>query len=229
MNLAKLFEEQNKLDAHIIKEKRLEGHDLLQEKIAALVVELGELMNELPETFKYWSNKKNNYEKALVEYIDALHFFLSIGNDLKMHLEDIEIDSDYTEEDVTQTFNKLFGYISELLETSEVGARDDLIDIYEITFNLFVGLGEKYLNFTWDQIEQAYLEKIKLTMRGKKMDTKLYWYEMLQRGMSPGCQPAGFVDVDDSIGRWGIVSYDRELTQEEMDKYEMKPWEVVEE
>ena len=82
MNLQKLFEAQKKLDDHIRKEKGLEGQDLLDKKILALQVELSELANELPEVFKFWSNKKNNYKKALEEYCDCLHFILSIGKSL---------------------------------------------------------------------------------------------------------------------------------------------------
>src|SRR5690554_4670233 len=54
MNLTKLFELQRKLDEHIIKEKGLEGEDLLPKKILALQVELGELANEW-RGFKFWS------------------------------------------------------------------------------------------------------------------------------------------------------------------------------
>ncbi|MEK4883449.1 dUTP diphosphatase [Bacillus sp. FSL W8-0223] len=56
MNLAKLFEMQRKLDAHIEKEHpRQPGEDRLAKKILALQVELGELANEA-RFFKYWSN-----------------------------------------------------------------------------------------------------------------------------------------------------------------------------
>jgi dimeric dUTPase (all-alpha-NTP-PPase superfamily) len=74
MNLQRLFELQRQLDAHIEKEHpRQEGEDRLVKKILALQVELGELANELPEVFKFWSNKKNNYEKALHEVKEIEH------------------------------------------------------------------------------------------------------------------------------------------------------------
>src|SRR5699024_8906417 len=79
MNLQPLFETQAILDKRIIEKKGLQGQDLLDKKILSLQVELGELANELPEVFKFWSNKKNNYKKALEEYCDCLHFILSIG------------------------------------------------------------------------------------------------------------------------------------------------------
>ncbi len=97
----------------------------------------------------------------LEEYVDCLHFILSIGLGLRLHLdlEEMEIDSDYTEERATETFNKMFSCISELKETASTGAREDLIEIYEITFNLFIGIGEKHLGFNIYQINQAYFEK----------------------------------------------------------------------
>lgn len=63
MNLARLFETQRMLDDRIIKEKGLEGQDLLPMKILALQVELGELANEW-RGFKFWSeNQEPRYER----------------------------------------------------------------------------------------------------------------------------------------------------------------------
>ena len=43
--------------------------------------ELGELMNELPTYFKYWKKTSaDNKEKALEEYVDCLHFAVSLLN-----------------------------------------------------------------------------------------------------------------------------------------------------
>lgn len=54
-----------------------------------------------------------------------------------------------------------------------------------------------------------------------------YWYEMLLRPVSIGCQPKGFVEVIEAEGRHGIVAYKRELTAEELDDYDMKAWTVL--
>ncbi len=53
---------------------------------------------------------------------------------------------------------------------------------------------------------------------------KKYWYELIYRGISPGCQPKGFIDVNHNKGKWGIVAYNRELTQKEITEYELRPW-----
>lgn len=151
MNLVKLFPMQKVLDDRIVKEKGLEGQDLLDKKILALQVELGELANELPEVFKFWANKKNNYEKALKEYVDGLHFFLSIGLELR-----IPDEFDLTEvgqtidvvDGVIGSFSRLFFYID-----SEMDGHDwfEALEYYK-------GLGF-LLGFTWEQIEQAYISK----------------------------------------------------------------------
>lgn len=55
-------------------------------------------------------------------------------------------------------------------------------------------------------------------------ENKIYWYEMIQRPISIGCQPKGFVDRRDDVGRHGIVAYDRPLTEKELDDYDMRVW-----
>lgn len=54
-------------------------------------------------------------------------------------------------------------------------------------------------------------------------EIKLYKYGMRHRGFSIGCQPRGVVRrLDDPAGRyWDIIVYDRELTQKEIDDYEL--------
>src|SRR5690625_30082 len=67
MNLNKLFAEQQKLDEHIIKNKKLEGQNLVKKKTVALICELYELANEM-RVFKFWSNdqkpRKEVYEEC---------------------------------------------------------------------------------------------------------------------------------------------------------------------
>src|SRR5699024_591168 len=58
MDLQPLFETQKKLDDRIVKEKGLGGQDLLDKKILALQVELGELANEWRE-WKFWSEDRD--------------------------------------------------------------------------------------------------------------------------------------------------------------------------
>ena len=199
MNLSKLFKIQKQLDDRIVKEKKLEGQNLLDKKILALQVELGELANEW-RGFKFWSEDQeprrkkrgkcptcngngivslgegvrgikvcpdcDNYRGGikttyplLEEYVDCLHFILSIGNGLGF--QDITIHSDYTEETATKTFIGIFGDIAAFVSDLKIFP-DHARESYEVLFNRFVGLAEKHLGFTWEQIEQAYFDKNKI-------------------------------------------------------------------
>ena len=73
---------QNDLDSFIIKSCNLQINkaELLKKLEIAFAVEAFELMNECRESFKYWSRKKNDWDKILEEYIDGVHFLLSMAN-----------------------------------------------------------------------------------------------------------------------------------------------------
>ena len=149
MNLDKLFKMQRELDERIIKEHGLEGQDLLPGTILALQVELGELANEW-QGFKHWKVNPQPKPKMLEEYVDCLHFVLSLGLQLKFekYLKRIELN---VYDDVT---DKLILIITKVgtLRTFKMSA--NYVQIVE----MFIGLGEM-LGFTWEQIEQAYIEK----------------------------------------------------------------------
>jgi dimeric dUTPase (all-alpha-NTP-PPase superfamily) len=76
-----LTEKQKVLDERIMTEFDLDPNNqaMHRKKMVAFFVELGEFINE-ERSFKYWSRKKtNNRHKVIEEYIDGLHFILSIG------------------------------------------------------------------------------------------------------------------------------------------------------
>ena len=85
MNLQILFSMQRQLDERIETERGLRGERLIERKLLALLVEVGELANET-RCFKFWSSKpKAADETILEEYVDGLHFILSLGLDLSFH------------------------------------------------------------------------------------------------------------------------------------------------
>lgn len=43
-------------------------------RLSALLIERGELINEFPETFKWWKHKADDRARIIDEYIDLLHF-----------------------------------------------------------------------------------------------------------------------------------------------------------
>lgn len=171
------------------KHPRKKGEDRLAKKILALQVELGECANEwrgfkfwkknreprtaievfcdecqgtgtpigIPEEsgVDCWKCEgAGSYFKnpLLEEYVDCLHFILSIGLELNIPViygtetKWDELTSDET--DITQQFLLVFENVNKLVHPI------DWINLFEE----FYILG-KMLGFTWEQIEQSYLQK----------------------------------------------------------------------
>ena len=85
MNLNSLFPKQKRLDEHIYKENDVNEEEIFERKIVAFNTELHELANEL-QFFKYWKKETNiDKERAIEEYIDVIHFTISIANALGVH------------------------------------------------------------------------------------------------------------------------------------------------
>jgi len=179
MNLKKLFDMQKKLDEKILERfPHLRNEDLLPKKILALQVELGELCN-CWRGFKFWSHDQVPRTRVLVnrttddigfknigpehiknplleEYVDCLHFILSIGLELgitEIYNLSAKKDSDliFMFMDVNELSIILMQYDIEGNETYRSIAYIDM-------FEKFLGLGEM-LGFTWEQIEEAYMRK----------------------------------------------------------------------
>ncbi|UYL94158.1 dUTP diphosphatase [Geobacillus phage vB_GthS_PK5.2] len=159
MNLQKLFEMQRQLDEHIEKKHpRKPGEDRLAKKILAFMVELGELANELPEVFKFWSYKKNNREKALEEFCDGLHFLLSIGLEIAEPQKiDVARWNAAKADNITEQFLHVMTHAINLGNTLRNNISYYPFE-YEWLFLRYIQLGEM-LGFTWEQIEEAYLRK----------------------------------------------------------------------
>lgn len=200
MNLSKLFEAQRELDERIVREKGLEGQDLLPMKILAFQVELGELANEW-RGFKFWSKHQEprteskitchacrgkgdffvsvytmEKEKCaycegtglqedrnplLEEYVDGIHFLLSIGNDLEIdfiNAEWIGEKGDYSSECTRETFAWLYEQ-SAYLERDY--RKSSAKEHFERLLLMYLALGEleHHLDFRWEQIETAYYAK----------------------------------------------------------------------
>lgn len=105
-------------------------------------------------------NSLKTINPLLEEYVDCLHFILSIGLELAYKYTPV---SGIYSQDISVQFIELNYKSSELyfsIEESSVNA-PYIRDIYQDLFDSFLALGTK-LGFTWEQIEQAYLEKNKI-------------------------------------------------------------------
>ena len=182
MNLEKLFKMQKELDERILDRfPELRNEYLLDKKILALQVELGELAQNW-RGFKFWSENQEpkppvhnwdvsedgltqewlpewGYESypLLEEYVDCLHFILSIGLELGYAHESERAEKWQNGSDnITDQFNFVFWCVAELKNRQKISEWD-----YYYAFGGFLSLGEM-LGFTEIQIEQAYYDKNKI-------------------------------------------------------------------
>jgi dimeric dUTPase (all-alpha-NTP-PPase superfamily) len=140
---------QNALDKRIETEHNLEGIPLLHKKILSLQVELGELANET-RCFKFWSTKEpSSKDIILEEYVDCLHFILSIG--IEKDFQDITLEVNHITCDLSEQFLSLYTTITNFVTLPSM-------DNYLKVFQEFLSLG-KNLGFSVEDIENAYLYK----------------------------------------------------------------------
>ncbi|SEQ83713.1 dUTP diphosphatase [Piscibacillus halophilus] len=152
MNWDELYQMQKNLDDDILMRTALTREEVLDEKILALLVEIGELANET-RCFKYWSQKGPSESSVILEeFVDGIHFLLSIGIDYGYRYQISEcIDHD---EDLTTSFHKVYEKINRFKQNPTNMHYQKLMDTY-------LGLGSK-LNFTQEDIFHAYLDKNKV-------------------------------------------------------------------
>lgn len=82
IDLTELFKKQAELDETIAINHNISYATTRNKRTLSLLVELGEFANAT-RCFKYWSNKPSeSQERVLDEYVDGLHFFLSLGVDI---------------------------------------------------------------------------------------------------------------------------------------------------
>ncbi len=149
MDWDSLFKKQRELDSYIINNRGLHTKNVFEEKMLALLVELGELANET-RCFKFWSLKdKSDKATILEEYVDNIHFLLSIGLEKGYTFSDIDVAETAVAE--TKGFNQVF---SACLAFYQEQTRER----YMAMFSEYLGLA-RMLGFSETDIIQAYQEK----------------------------------------------------------------------
>lgn len=145
VKLERMFCLQSELDAVIIKSKNIKvGEKITKKKVIAFKTEFGEFLNEVRD-FKFWSNKPSS-EKGIVleEFVDGVHFLLTISLDrgYEKWLDEIEPDRYLKEsfDDLSlNVFNNRLTSCSEVREALEMMlsfalklgfAEEDVIDAY---------------------------------------------------------------------------------------------------
>lgn len=168
MDIKKIFETQEQLDAHIIKNHPVQpGEDRVSKKVLALLTELSECAQEWRQ-FKFWSNDQapRNYcmkcritetpheckNPLLEEYVDCLHFIISIGIELNINADDLLFPPSAPKDNVQDLFISLHQDIAHIDLSRKKNHH------YQYTFIRFMELGMQ-LGFTLTQIEDAYYAK----------------------------------------------------------------------
>jgi dimeric dUTPase (all-alpha-NTP-PPase superfamily) len=151
LQLLPFYKMQDELDRRIESERGLEGENLLSEKILALLVEVGELANET-RCFKFWSSKPASPKDIILEeYVDGLHFVLSIGLVSPFDLpEKVEIDHSET--------NTVQGFLTVYEDIERFKSEADDVNKYVRLLEHYLMIG-RILGFTVDEIKDAYLSK----------------------------------------------------------------------
>ncbi|NNU94355.1 dUTPase [Geobacillus sp. NFOSA3] len=149
MDLSSLYSLQRQLDERIEAQHGLQEEDLFDKKILALLVEIGELANET-RCFKFWSVKPPSpREKVLEEYVDGLHFILSLG--LESDFLYSEIPPQLATLPLVEQFLVVFRAADEFRKTKSRQS-------YNRLFTEYLLLGGQ-LGFSMEEIEQAYKQK----------------------------------------------------------------------
>ena len=149
MQLTNLFSMQRELDS-FIQTNREEQTDVFLEKGLALLVELAELANET-RCFKFWSQKSPSEDAVILEeYVDSIHFLLSLGIEKNLHTLSSWPEGE-VEGELTQLFLKTTSAIHSFLN-------DLTMEAYE---NVWIHYGAiaKKLGFTNEGIINAYITK----------------------------------------------------------------------
>lgn len=157
MKLLKYYEMQEKLDEHIFIKKNHQRENTLDARILAATIELAEVANEV-RSFKFWSNKGMDFEKAIEEYVDVMHFLMSIGIDLDARLNESVVLHEQFE--ITDLFLKLFSLFSKLHQEKSK-------EVYHQLLKYFFTLA-KHLDFTEKCIETEYLKKHQINYERQK-------------------------------------------------------------
>lgn len=151
MQLEKLFTMQQALDQHIEKKHGLQDEDLFNRKVLALLVEIGELANET-RCFKFWSVKPPSEKQVILEeFVDGVHFILSLGIECQLNKQTLTINSAPTALSVTDQFLLINEQVIRFQNTKSV---KDYIALFEGYLQL-----AELLGITYEEMEQAYFDK----------------------------------------------------------------------
>ncbi len=143
-------EKQRELDEYIKKNADIKSEQQYwEDRIIALMVELGEVSNEI-RFFKFWSKKEASAKEVIIdELVDCLHFAFSLGNTLNN--DQWLFATDDMKRPITLIYFDVVEKLMKLVhEKDEVLFRSMLFNLVEIAW---------YLGYSMEDIEEAYNKK----------------------------------------------------------------------
>jgi dimeric dUTPase (all-alpha-NTP-PPase superfamily) len=151
MQLKKLFQMQKSLDSYIEENHELQNEDLFDRKVLALLVEIGELANET-RCFKFWSIKPSSEREVILEeFVDGIHFILSLGIECGFDELPLEINNIHSSYTITEQFIQIYDRVGIFKRSRDLS---DFIMVLEYYLQLASLLG-----ITYEEMEQAYIQK----------------------------------------------------------------------
>ena len=151
IDLSTLYPLQAELDLDIAKRHNVTYESTFHSRLLALIVELGEFANET-RCFKYWSLKGPSEKNVILEeYVDGLHFILSLGVALKAQKMIYEISA-----------KKEYNLVNAILDAyqSAIDLKDNYsLANYEVAMSNYLNL-IAYLGVTPDEVINAYRSKL---------------------------------------------------------------------
>jgi dimeric dUTPase (all-alpha-NTP-PPase superfamily) len=157
MNVSELFTMQQELDRFIEEGHQLLEKDLFDQKVLALLVEVSELANET-RCFKFWSTKgPSPQEVILEEYVDGLHFILSLGIEVGFHRTMKDVPSFKEAVEPVEQFLRVYEAIHQF-------RKEKCLSVYEHLLSEYLALGKLY-GFTPEGIYKAYVAKNKVNFQ----------------------------------------------------------------
>lgn len=161
MKLSKLFQMQLELDRYIEEQRNIQ-EDVFERKVLSLYVELGELANET-RCFKFWSSKgPSEKEVILEEYVDSVHFLLSLGLEKGWDEKVIDWPTGLVTTDLTEAFLITYEAIAKLCEQATLSHYEDVWKGYaEIA---------RHLSYTTDEVTKAYHQKNEINYARQQAD-----------------------------------------------------------
>lgn len=150
IELEELFIAQAKLDATIAENHHITYQSTRHRRIMACLVEIGELANAT-RCFKYWSNKGKEADDIILdEFADGLHFFLSLGVDIKTSKR--SYNRTKHQDNLTDQFLEVYHRLDVFRKKQDDAS---YIKAFQSFLNLLPLLG-----YRWSDLRKAYFKKL---------------------------------------------------------------------